>query len=61
MADGAGDELGEAVHAVGGTAVEGGGVFDKPAFEIIDERFDSLLGAAVAHGFARHFELVFDL
>ena len=58
---GAGDEFGEAVDIAGRTTVEDGRVFHKPAFQIVDELLDFLVGTAVTHGLTSHLELVFDL
>ena len=61
LSGGAGDGFGEGVDVAGRATVEGGRVFDEPAFQVVDELLDFLVGTAVAHGFAGHFELVFDL
>ena len=61
LSGGAGDGFGEGVDVAGRATVEGGRVFDEPAFQVVDELLDLLVGTAVAHGFAGHFELVFDL
>ncbi len=61
LTGGAGDELREAVGVIGRAAVERRRIFHKPAFQVVDELLDFLVGAAVTHGLAGHLELVFDL
>ena len=61
LSGGAGDGFGEGVDVAGRATVEGGRVFDEPAFQVVDEFLDLLVGTAVTHGLAGHFELVFHL